>query len=99
VSVVAEADDAEVRVHVDDDGPGVSAEDRQRIFEPFGRGDRARSVPGLGLGLAIARATVEAHGGRISVTSPRTDDASRPGTRFTVRLPVSAAGAPESSAT
>lgn len=53
-----------VRVRVTDRGPGVPAEDRERVFEPFYRagGDTG---PGTGLGLAIARAIVEAHGGRI----------------------------------
>ncbi len=63
---------------VDDDGPGVPAPDRARIFEPFvsGRG-------GSGLGLAVCRAIAHAHGGTLSV-----GDAEVGGARFTLRVPV-----------
>ncbi len=49
---------------VDDEGPGIAAEDLERIFDRFYRGDR-RVGEGAGLGLAIARSIVDAHGGRI----------------------------------
>jgi signal transduction histidine kinase len=54
-----------VVVTVDDSGPGVAAEDRERIFERFARGPRAarRSLPGAGLGLAIVAETAARHGG------------------------------------
>jgi signal transduction histidine kinase len=68
-----------------DDGPGVAEENRQKIFEAF----FTTKPPGegSGLGLSIAKKTVEAHGGRIWFES-------RPGrTTFTVRLPVGASGA------
>lgn len=86
LSVDAGADG--VRVHVDDDGPGIPADELPHVFETFGRGDRARSSHGLGLGLAIAKSIVEAHGGRLSVLSPRAPDPDRPGSRFTVHLPA-----------
>jgi signal transduction histidine kinase len=56
-----------VRVDVADRGPGVPAEDAERIFEPFYRvpGETSRSVKGTGLGLAVSRSIVEAHGGRL----------------------------------
>jgi signal transduction histidine kinase len=56
-----------VEIEVADTGAGIAADDRDRIFEPFFRGgaDAARSSNGAGLGLAISRAIVEAHGGRI----------------------------------
>jgi len=74
-------------LHVDDDGPGVPVEERATIFDPFGRGDRARTVPGFGLGLAIARDVARAHGGDLTVESPRPGaDAAHPGSRFTLRL-------------
>jgi PAS domain S-box-containing protein len=52
-----------VRVAVRDDGPGLSPEDRRRIFEPF----YTTKIKGTGLGMAIARRIVEAHGGRVAV--------------------------------
>jgi signal transduction histidine kinase len=65
VTVRARADGNGVEVEVADDGEGVSAGDGERVFEAFYRGDAARGEDGAGLGLAISRAIVEAHGGRI----------------------------------
>jgi len=73
-------------VSVADDGPGVPAEERERIFEPFVRlpsGPRG----GTGLGLAIVRRTVESHGGTVTC-----DPCPAGGARFTVRLPAERAG-------
>ena len=59
-----------VRIWVQDTGTGISPDDRERIFERFARGrDRRRSADGAGLGLAIVLAIVEAHGGRIELSS------------------------------
>jgi len=58
------------RIYVEDSGPGIPAEERERIFERFYRIDKSRSPDrgGRGLGLAIAREIVKAHGGNIAVT-------------------------------
>ena len=71
-----------VRLSVQDTGDGIAAEDLDRIFDPFFRGDPARSGPGAGLGLALAKRIVEALGGRISA------ETIGPGARFAVELPI-----------
>jgi signal transduction histidine kinase len=71
----------EVELRVDDDGPGVPEEQRERVFEPFFT-TRAR---GTGLGLAIVRRVAEAHGGQVTV-----EPAPGGGARFRVRLPRAA---------
>ena len=73
------------RVRISDNGPGIPAADLPRIFDRFYRSDvsRARSSGGLGLGLAIAKAIVDAHGGTIVAASPPGQ-----GATFTVDLPI-----------
>jgi two-component system sensor histidine kinase KdpD len=65
VRVAAAPERGFVRVVVDDDGPGLPAGDAARLFEKFQRGDGEGSIAGVGLGLAICRAIVLAHGGEI----------------------------------
>jgi signal transduction histidine kinase len=84
VTVRAEAVDGAVEVEVADTGGGIAPDARERVFEPFFRADAARHEPGAGLGLAIARAIVEAHGGAIWL-----EDAPV-GTRVRFRLPAPA---------
>ena len=74
-----------VTLSVIDQGPGIRAEFHERIFDRFFRVDEARSRqnPGAGLGLAIARWSVEVNGGRLRVTS----DGAR-GSRFSIEMPV-----------
>ena len=60
-----EGADLVVKVSVLDEGPGLPTGMEARVFEKFTRGDKESSKPGVGLGLAICRAIVEAHGGRI----------------------------------
>jgi signal transduction histidine kinase len=63
VTVRAQPADGWVEIEVADTGQGIAAEERERVFEPFVRGEAARA--GAGLGMAISRAIVEGHGGRI----------------------------------
>jgi signal transduction histidine kinase len=81
VTVEAVADDATVRIVVSDSGPGIPSEQRERIFERFVQGHQG---PGgaAGLGLAIVRDIVQAHGGRVHLDS----EVGR-GSRFTLDLP------------
>ncbi|MDA8283348.1 MAG: HAMP domain-containing sensor histidine kinase [Actinomycetota bacterium] len=74
---------------VDDDGPGIGPEGRERLFEPFTTADGYRRRIGTGLGLAIVAELVAAMGGSIDVASPL--HAGR-GTRMTVALPPAGAG-------
>ncbi len=71
VSVRATLTPASVQINVSDTGEGISADDLPRVFEQFYRGEKSRSraTGGAGLGLAIAKGIVEAHGGRIWVES------------------------------
>lgn len=70
---------------VEDQGPGVPASLRERIFEPFFRGDEEREHSGAGLGLSIAREIARAHGGELRL------DASAGLTRFVALIPLSSA--------
>jgi signal transduction histidine kinase len=84
VSIQAERAPGVVVVHIHDTGEGIAPEDLQYVFERFYRGEKSRSRAsgGAGLGLAIARGIVEAHGGRISVKSEP-----QGGTKFTFTIP------------
>ena len=73
---------AGAEVSVADTGPGIPPEDRERIWERLYRGDASRSQRGLGIGLSLVRAIVEAHGGRATVES-----APGQGSRFILWLP------------
>ncbi|WFE34540.1 HAMP domain-containing sensor histidine kinase [Micromonospora sp. WMMD975] len=83
-------------VTVTDDGPGIPAADRERVFARFTRLDdaRARDAGGAGLGLAIVRELVRRAGGTVELADA-TPGAAAPGLRVTVRLPVLADGDPE----
>nr|WP_323097403.1 HAMP domain-containing sensor histidine kinase [Intrasporangium sp. YIM S08009] len=91
VEVTVEADGRRALVCVDDDGPGIPVEDRDRVFERFVRLDasRSRSSGGAGLGLAIARELALAHGGTLVVT-----DSPLGGARFELMVPLGAADVP-----
>ena len=72
-----------VVIEVADTGPGILKEEVSRVWEELYRGQGARGVPGSGLGLALARAIVERHGGRVTLRSREGQ-----GTVVTMRLPV-----------
>jgi signal transduction histidine kinase len=76
---------AAVSVVVRDTGIGISPREQPRIWERLYRGDRSRSERGLGLGLSLVKAVIEAHGGQVDVTS---DVAA--GAEFRVTLPIAA---------
>ncbi|HXF30730.1 MAG TPA: HAMP domain-containing sensor histidine kinase [Solirubrobacterales bacterium] len=82
VTVRASGGPGGVEVEVADSGEGIPAAEGERVFDAFYRGERSRSEDGAGLGLAISRAIVEAHGGRIWL-----EDA-HPGTRVRFTLPA-----------
>ncbi len=86
IHVAARREGGEVVLRVRDSGIGIPAELLPRIFDLFTQGYRAldRSEGGLGIGLALVRRLVEAHGGRVSATSPGRNQ----GSEFTVRLPA-----------
>jgi two-component system sensor histidine kinase KdpD len=83
VEILVHASDDELLVSVRDRGPGVAKGQEELIFEKFTRGHAESATPGVGLGLAICRAIVDAHRGRIWVepTQPQ-------GATFTFSLPL-----------
>ena len=83
-TVRIERDGEEVRIVVEDEGPGIPEADLERVFEPFGRleASRSRETGGSGLGLAIARGIVRGHGGDV-----RLENRADGGLRATVALP------------
>jgi two-component system OmpR family sensor kinase len=83
IDVSLERADGEVVLRVADTGPGIPAEDRERVFERFVRLDPARGAGGAGLGLAIARWVAEAHSGRVRIVSSGSG-----GSVFAVSLPA-----------
>ena len=87
VDVSATQVNGEVRISVADTGPGIAAEDRERIFEEFQQTEAGlEQREGTGLGLALSKRLVELHGGRIWV-----DSELGAGSTFTFTLPTRAA--------
>jgi two-component system phosphate regulon sensor histidine kinase PhoR len=84
IHLSAASRDGSVAFTVRDTGRGIAAEDLDRIFERFYKGDRARTTGGTGLGLAIAKHIVQAHGGDLMASSEGPDR----GAAFSFTLPV-----------
>jgi len=84
VRVSLTGDDCYAEIRVSDDGPGLPAEQLEKVFAPFHRAPDAGSVPGVGLGLTIVKQMTERHGGRVHVESVL-----GAGATFVVRLPLS----------
>lgn len=83
IELKLERNNETVIFHVKDEGIGILAEERSRLFEPFYRGSNLDNIPGTGLGLAIVKTLVDLHGGQISLESEVGI-----GTTFTVMLPT-----------
>ncbi|MBI3954342.1 MAG: GAF domain-containing protein [Chloroflexi bacterium] len=92
IEVTATVEDGQALVSVRDHGDGIPAQELERVFEPFYRGDnsRRRKARGTGLGLTICRGIVESHGGRLSVES-----SPGKGSTFLLTLPLVAQSAAE----
>jgi signal transduction histidine kinase len=82
VEITAEFPPAETRIHIRDTGIGIDADDLPRIWDRLYRADKSRSQRGLGLGLSMVKAFVEAHGGTVTVMSTPGE-----GSLFTVTFP------------
>ncbi|HZZ94722.1 MAG TPA: two-component system sensor histidine kinase KdpD [Usitatibacter sp.] len=82
VAISAHALEGEIEIAVEDDGPGIPAGQEEAVFEKFARGASESATPGVGLGLAICRAIVEAHRGSVVAEIGRAR-----GARFVIRLP------------
>ena len=93
ITVRLTADDHRARIEVEDEGPGIVAADRSRIWERFWRSESARraGIVGTGVGLAIVSDLVRLHGGLASARD--SDHGTRTGTRIVVDLPLRGASA------
>ncbi len=69
ISISATLSNREIVVTIEDNGPGLPFDDHTKLFDAFTRGEVERTVPGVGIGLALCRIIVEAHGGRITAAN------------------------------
>lgn len=93
IVVRAWQENSQIRVAVDDEGPGIPPEKRERLFARFAQANRSpESRRGFGLGLAYCRSAVSAHGGKIWIEEPPGGK----GARFTFSLPLQPAASEDS---
>jgi len=92
VAVAVRSEHGQAVLEVVDSGPGIPSDELPHVFDRLWRGRAARQVAGSGIGLAVAREIVVAHGGTIEAVSPE-----GAGTTIAIRLPVSVKGNGESS--
>ncbi len=85
ISVRCEVADESIKVYVRDNGIGIPSEEQLRIWDRLYRGDKSRGQRGLGLGLSVVKAVVQAHGGQVTVRSTPGS-----GSEFTASLPIGA---------
>ena len=85
IVLAAARSDGRIEISVDDDGPGIPEDEREKVFDPFYRLDRSRdrATGGFGLGLSIARKAVALHGGAV-----RAEASALGGARFVITLPA-----------
>ena len=86
VTLDAKLKSGEVVIDIDDSGPGLPPGKEELLFDKFERGQREATTPGVGLGLAICRAIIDAHGGHITAHN-RQENTKIVGARFTIGLP------------
>lgn len=79
------AGDASAIIAIEDDGPGVAAEERAKVFEPFVRGGASRGLPGHGLGLALVAHVSKRHRGHARLTEPKH---AAKGARLEIEVPL-----------
>lgn len=84
ITLSANSEGATIRVCIQDDGPGLPGGQEHKLFDKFTRGSSETTTPGVGLGLAICRSIVEAHGGSIAASNRQPQ-----GAQFCFTLPVS----------
>ena len=87
IAIEAQAQSDAVSLTITDQGPGLPLGREEVVFEKFERGARESATPGVGLGLAICRAIVQAHGGRIRGDTVKNSQGHAAGARFSVLLP------------
>jgi signal transduction histidine kinase len=83
IGIAVRSTDGRVRIEVSDNGPGIPAEDRERVVERFVRLEKSRTEPGSGLGLSLVSAVARLHRGELRIED------NTPGVRATIDLPAS----------